>query len=69
MRYFFIQYWVATGNMELKHCSTINMMANQFNKPLHGEILNNFRVELMKILEENNKYEMVWDGTKVEKVV
>ena len=64
VRYFFIKDRVPTDNVELKHCSTTKMLADQFTEPLKGDLLQRFRAELMKISEDTDMTEMGWDGTK-----
>ena len=67
VRYFFIKDWVATGDVELKHCSTTKMLVDHFIKPLKGELFRRFRAEFMSIIEDADITDMGWDRTKIEK--
>ena len=67
--YLFIKYQVTTGDVELKHCSRKNMLADHFTKPLQGGLLQRFRAELTNIPEDADITDMGWDGTEMEKGV
>ena len=69
VRYLFIKDWVTTGDMELKHCSTTNILADYFTKTLQGELFRIFRADLMNIPEGADITEVGWDGTEAEKGV
>ena len=55
--------------MELKHCSTTNILADYFTKTLQGELFRSFRADLMNIPEGADITEVGWDGTEAEKGV
>ena len=55
--------------MELKHCSTTNILADHFTKPFQGELFRSFRAELMNIPEDADIADMGWDRTDAEKGV
>ena len=63
--YFFKEDWVATGNVELKHCLTTTMMADHSTEPLQEELFQRFREDQMNISEDTNMTEMGWYGTEM----
>jgi hypothetical protein len=49
IRYFFIKYRIATGEINLVHCPTGIMIADIFTKPLQGHLFEKFRDIIMGI--------------------
>ena len=69
VRYFFIKDRVATGDVELKHCSMTNVLVDHFTKQLQGGLFCRFRADFMNIPEDSDITNMGWDGTETERGV
>jgi hypothetical protein len=55
IRYFFVQDCVINKKITIVHCSSDNMIADYFTKPLQGKLFYKFRDEIMNI-GSNSKY-------------
>ena len=51
-RYYFIKYWVETGDVVIKHCPTEEILGGHFTKPLQGALFRKFRAEIMNIPDD-----------------
>ena len=40
---------VKSGELEIKYCPTVEMLADHFTKPLDGETFNKFRAQIMNM--------------------
>ena len=52
IRYFFIHHFIETGEVQLSHLTTTQMIADLLTKPLHGTLFLKFRSELLGHLSE-----------------
>ena len=43
VRYYFIKYWVETGDVVIGYCPTEKMLGKHFIKPLQGALFRKFR--------------------------
>ena len=48
-RYFFVKDYQARKEVKIKHCTTDNMIADFFTKPLQGDKFRKFRKEIMNL--------------------
>ena len=62
MRYYFIKYWVDTGDVVAEHCPTEKMLGDHSTKPLEGALFRNFRAEIMNIPDDLDMGDMSMDG-------
>ena len=52
MRYYFIKYWVETGDVAIENCPTEEMLGDHFTKLLQGSQFRKLRAEIMNIPDE-----------------
>jgi hypothetical protein len=53
IRYFFVQDRVASGEVKIEHCPTLEMLADFFTKPLQGGLFYKMRDQIMNIGAES----------------
>ena len=54
VRYFFLKDRVASGDIVLLHCPTLDMIADFFTKPLQGKLFRRFRDVIMGITHHSS---------------
>ena len=69
MRYYFINFWVEFGDAVIEHCTTEEMLGDNFKNPLQGALFTHFRAEIMNIPDDLDMGEMGMDGTGLKKGV
>jgi hypothetical protein len=61
VHYFFINEWIAAGEITLKHCPATNIMTDHFTKPLQGTLCRKFRAEIRGISIDMCDADLGWD--------
>ena len=61
LRYYFIKYQIADGDIVVKHCPTREMLADNFTNFLQGALFCQFREEIQEI--PATTYNGEWAGT------
>ena len=54
IRYFFVADRVKSGELSIEHCSTVNMIADFFTKPLQGSLFRRFRNLILNYRDDTN---------------
>jgi hypothetical protein len=61
MQYFFIKDHIASGEITVKHCPAMEMLADHFTKPLQGTMFRAFRAEIEGIPIDMCDADVGWD--------
>ena len=69
VRLYFINDWVETGDVVIKHCPKEKLLGDHFTKPLQGALFRKFRAEIMNIRDDPYMGEMGMDGKGISKVI
>ena len=60
VRYYFIKYHIAVGDIVVKHCPTGEMKADNFTKPLQGALLQKYSLEIQGIPTTMDYGKILW---------